>query len=156
MRWPALFVLVGLSGCQAVSDVAALGAGASAGTLTGNPAIGYAVGVGTQAGLRELTKYVSRRRQQGEQDAIADAAGAAPLGAMVPWEIRHTIPFGDERGQLAVAREYVTPIATCREVIFTVVEDDGRGVFTTSLCRQAERWKWSTAEPTTERWGYLQ
>lgn len=145
-----------LGGCAAVGDIAALAAGGGAGAATGNPAIGFAVGVTTQAGLRELRKYVLRRRQQGEQDAIADAAGAAPVGEQVPWAIRHTIPIGNARGDLAVIREYTTPLTTCREVVFTV-DDDGRpSLFTTSLCRQATRWKWAAAEPATARWGFLQ
>ena len=145
-----------LSGCAVVSDVAGLAAGGGAGAATGNPAVGYAVGIGVRAGVDEVRRYVVRRRQQGEQDAIADAAGNAPVGETTPWQIRHTIPVGNARGELAVVREYATPLATCREVVFTV-EDRGRpALFTTSLCRQAARWKWAAAEPAVDRWGFLQ
>ena len=156
MRLPALMLLPALAGCAAATNVAAFGVGAATGSATANPAVGFAVGVATQAGLRELRRYVVRRRQTGEQDAIADAAGGATVGATVPWEIRHTIPIGNEHGDLAVAREYATPLATCREVVFTVRDGADRSIFTTSLCRQAARWKWAAAEPATERWGYLQ
>jgi hypothetical protein len=43
--------------------------------------------------VHELRKYVVRVRHRGEQDAIAEVAGAAPLNQRRPWEIRHTIPI---------------------------------------------------------------
>lgn len=145
-----------LGGCAAVSDVAGLAAGGGAGAATGNPAIGYAVGISVRAGVDEVRRYVVRRRQQGEQDAIADAAGSAPVGKPTPWQIRHTIPIDNARGELAVVREYATPLATCREVVFSVEDDGHPSLFTTSLCRQAARWKWAVAEPAVDRWGFLQ
>ena len=145
-----------LGGCVAVSDVAGLAAGGGAGAVTGNPAVGYAVGIGVRAGVDEVRRYVVRRRQQGEQDAIADAAGNAPVGELRPWQIRHTIPVGNAQGELAVVREYATPLATCREVVFTVEDGDRPALFTTSLCQQAARWKWAVAEPAVDRWGFLQ
>ena len=151
MRTIVLLAL--LCGCSAVSDVAGLAAGGTAGGLTANPVVGYAVGIGVSAGVDELQRYVSRRRQQGEQDAIADAAGSAPPGQPRAWEIRHTIPIGNERGTLTAVREIDTPLATCREVIFTV---DHGGVFTTSICQQQGGWKWASAEPAVARWGFLQ
>ena len=145
-----------LGGCAAVPDVAGLAAGGGAGAATANPVVGFAVGIAVRAGVDELRRYVDRRRQGGEQDAIADAAGAAPVGEFRPWQIRHTIPIGNARGELAVVREYATPLATCREVVFTV-DDGGRpSLFTTSLCRRAARWKWAAAEPAIDRWGFLQ
>ena len=145
-----------LGGCAAVSDVAGLAAGGGAGAATANPAVGIAVGVGVRAGVEEVRQYVVRRRQQGEQDAIADAAGEAPLGEPRPWQIRHAIPIGNARGELAVVREYTTPLTTCREVVFSVEDGDRLSLFTTSLCRQATRWKWAAAEPAVARWGFLQ
>lgn len=152
----AALVLPLLGGCAAVPDVAGLAAGGGAGAATGNPAVGFAIGLGVRAGVDELRKYVVRRRQTGEQDAIADAAGDAPVGEQRAWQIRHTIPVGNARGELAVVREYTTPLATCREVVFTVEEDGRPSLFTTSLCRQATRWKWAAAEPAVGRWGFLQ
>ncbi len=72
-----------------------------------------------------------------------------------PWEIRHTIPFGNEHGQLEAVREIATPLTTCREIVFSV-EDDPPEHYTTTLCRGAERWTWAAAEPAVDRWGYLQ
>jgi len=156
MMRPLLVVLPLLVGCAAVSDVAGLAAGGGAGAVTGSPAVGFAVGIGVRAGVDELRRYVIRRRQQGEQDEIAEAAGDVPVGEQRAWQIRHTIPVGNARGELAVVREYATPLATCREVVFSVEDDGHASVFTTSLCRQAARWKWATAEPAVGRWGFLQ
>lgn len=145
-----------LAGCTFAADVAGLAAGGAAGGATGNPAIGFAVGVGVRAGVDELQKYVTRVRWRGEQDAIATAAGSVPVGAVQAWEIRHTIPIGNRRGELLVADEFATPLATCRNVLFSVVDGAERSVFATSLCRQGETWRWAAAEPAVDRWGYLQ
>lgn len=145
-----------LAGCTFVSDVAGLAAGGGAGAATANPAIGFAVGVGVRAGVDELGKYVTRRRHGGEQDAIAEAAGNAPLNEMRPWRIRHTIPVGNAHGTLASVREAVTPLTTCREVLFTVEEDGDATPFTTFICRDGNHWRWAAAEPAVPRWGLLQ
>ena len=145
-----------LGGCAAVSDVSGLAAGGGAGVVTANPAVGFIIGLGVRAGVEEVRRYVVLSRQEGEQDAIADAAGSAPVGETRPWQIRHTIPIGNENGDLAVVREFTTPLATCREVVFSVADGDRPSLFTTSLCRQAARWKWAAAEPAVARWGFLQ
>lgn len=145
-----------LSGCTFLADIGGVVAGGVSGGATGNPAIGFVVGVGVRAGLVELDKYVSRVRHRGEQDAIADAAGSLPVGGTTPWEIRHTIPIGNRRGELLVADETATPLATCRTIVFSVQDGDERRLFTTTLCRQADRWKWAAAEPAVDRWGFLQ
>ena len=152
----AAAVLPLLGGCAVVSDVAGLAVGGGAAAATGNPAVGFAVGIGTRAAFDSLRKYVVRSRQQGEQDAIAEAAGTSPPGESRAWEIRHTIPVGNARGDLLVTREFVTPLATCREVIFSVADGEERQLFTTTLCRQEEGWKWAAAQPSVDRWGALQ
>ena len=148
-----LLLLPLLGGCAVVSDIAGLAAGGAAGSATANPVVGYAVGITVRAGVDELRRYVVRRRHQGEQDAIAQAAGTLPIGQSRAWEIRHTIPVGNNRGYLTVVREIATPLATCREVLFT--EEDG-GLFTTPICQQQQGWKWAAAEPAVDRWGTLQ
>ena len=145
-----------LQGCALLADVGGVAAGAGAGAGSANPAVGIAVGIAVRSGLRAVADYVDRKRATGEQDAIAEAAGNAPLGQSRPWEIRHTIPFGNEHGDLEAVREFVTPLATCREIVFTVVDGDDRDILTTSLCRQPEGWRWAAAEPAVPRWGYLQ
>lgn len=153
---PAALGVALLGGCAAVSDVAGLGAGGGAGAITANPAVGFAVGLGVRAGVEEVRRYVVRTWQQGEQDAIAEAAGNAPVGETRSWQIRHAIPVGNAKGDLAVVREFTTPLTTCREVVFSVAGGDRPRLFTTSLCRQAARWKWAAAEPAVDRWGFLQ
>lgn len=144
-----------LGGCAVAGDAAGFIAGGAAGSATANPAIGFAVGVGVKAGVDELQRYVTRRRWGGEQDAIATAAGDAPLNKPRTWEIRHTIPIGNEHGQLEAVREFATPVATCRQVVFSVA-DDTPALFSTTLCRQAKGWVWAAAEPAVDRWGSLQ
>ena len=142
-----------LAGCAAISDVAGLAAGGAAGSATANPVVGYAVGITVRAGVDELRKYAARERHAGEQDAIAEAAGDTPIDQVRRWEIRHTIPVGNVRGFLVPVRDIRTPLAHCREVLFSADDD---GVFTAALCRQADGWAWASAEPATERWGFLQ
>ncbi len=154
MRRLVLAGALALGGCQLASDVSGVVAGGGAAAATGNPAIGYAVGIGVRAGVDELRKYVVRVRQRGEQDAIAEVAGAAPLGESRPWEIRHTIPIGNNRGTLAAVADIPNPLAPCRQVLFTTEDDDAP--FVTQVCRQADGWRWAAAEPAVERWGSLQ
>jgi hypothetical protein len=131
-----------------------------AGGATGNPAVGFAVGVAVDAAASAAVRYVGRSRQQAEQDAIAQAAGELRLGEAAPWRIEHDIPIGNEHGELHVVRQIESPLAPCKEIVFSV--DDGAGPdatrswYTASICRQADRWKWASAEPAVERWGFLQ
>jgi len=152
----AILALPLLGGCSVVSDLSGLAAGGTVGAATANPAIGFAVGVGVRAGVDELGRYVTRRRHGGEQDAIAEAAGTALLNELRPWRIRHTIPVGNAHGSLAAVREIGTPLAVCREVLFTVEEDGAAAPFVTSICRDGGRWRWAAAEPAVPRWGLLQ
>ncbi len=149
--WAPLLMAL-LAGCSTVGTISGLAVGGAAGGATANPVVGYAVGIGVQAGVDELVLYISRVRQRGEQDAIAEAAGTTPLDQPQAWQIRHTIPIGNTNGTLIPVREIDTPLATCREIIFRI---DG-GLFTTDVCKQAGGWKWAAAEPAVDRWGYLQ
>ena len=123
---------------------------------TANPALGFAVGLGVAVGTDELTAWITRSRVRGEQDAIAEAAGAAPLGTPGPWAIRHAIPVGDEHGHFLVTREVATPLATCREVVFLIESGRTAHPYTTTLCRGSAGWRWAEAEPAVDRWGFLQ
>src|SRR3978361_1059134 len=146
---PALLLLgvLLLAGCKAAPQIAAVITGGAAGGATGSPAIGVAPGVANDAGANYLFRYYSRTRQGAEQDAIAEIAGTLPVGTEATWKIEHTIPIGDEHGRLHVIRAIDSPLAACKEVVFSV--DDGkdeklqRSWFTTSICKQAETWKWA-------------
>ncbi len=147
---------LGLLLTEGTADLAGAASTGVATAVTKSAAGAAAIGLGVQSLASEALKYTERRVHRNEQDAIAEAAGNAPVGETRPWQIRHTIPVGNAKGELAVVREYATPLATCREVVFSVEDDGHPSVFTTSLCRQAARWKWAMAEPAVGRWGFLQ
>ncbi len=151
-----LLAALSLQACNAIPDIAGVVAGAGAGSGSANPAVGIAVGIAVRSGVRVLTDYFDRKRATAEQDAIAEAAGSAPIGQARAWEIRHTIPIGNEHGNLEPVREFTTPLATCREIVFTVVDGDDKDILTTTLCRHPDGWRWAAAEPAVDRWGFLQ
>ncbi|HVY15141.1 MAG TPA: hypothetical protein VHB27_07940 [Rhodopila sp.] len=156
----ALGGLMLLAGCQSAARISAVITGGAAGAASGNPAVGFAAAVATDAAASWAVRYVARVRQGAEQDAIAAVAGQMPMGAEADWKIEHTIPIGDEHGRLRIVRDIDTQLATCREIAFSV--DSGKGDkrkgswFVGDICRQAAQWKWASAEPAVARWGYLQ
>jgi hypothetical protein len=160
VRTLPLLAVALLAGCKAAPQIAAVVTGGIAGGATGNPAVGFAVGVVTDAGANYVFRWYSRTHQGAEQDAIAEVAGELPVGTEAAWKIEHTIPIGDEHGQLQVVRLIDSPLAACKEIAFSVDEGKGekltRAWFTSDICKQAETWKWASAEPAMERWGFLQ
>jgi hypothetical protein len=154
VRYAMLFCTVLLGGCNLVAAGAGVAAGGGAAAATGNPVIGYAVGLGVRAGADEVVRYYVRVRKTSEQDAIAEVAGDLPLGETRHWEIRHTIPIGNTRGTLSVVTEIPNPLAPCREVMF--LPEDEESPFLTQVCRDSDRWHWASAEPAVDRWGNLQ
>ena len=152
-----LLPLVLLGGCQPSATLTGIATGSVAGAATANPAVGYAVAIGTAAAADALFKRVGRTRQHAEQQAIADAAAALDEGDAAPWRIRHDIPIGNEHGEVRVVRVITTPLAECREIVFSV-EDAPQppSWYGTSICREASGWHWALAEPAVARWGYLQ
>jgi hypothetical protein len=155
-----LAALVLLGGCSSTSSIVAVVSGGAVGGATANPALGFAVAVAVDAGANYVVRYYGRTRQGAEQDAIAQVAGELPVGTEAAWKIEHTIPIGDEHGQLRVVRVIDSPLASCKEIAFSVDEGKGdklkRDWYTSDVCKQAERWKWATAEPAVPRWGFLQ
>ena len=156
-----LILLAGLlGGCKSIPEIAGIAAGAAAGGSSGNPAVGFAVGVGVDAAATYAVNWIGRTRQHAEQQAIADAAANTIVGGAAPWRIRHTIPIGNEHGDLRVVREFTTRLAVCREVVFSVVDGDkpnsARSWYDTTICRDPKRWEWALAESAVPRWGFLQ
>jgi hypothetical protein len=145
-----------LAGCNSTARIAAVVTGGVAGASTGSPAIGFLVGVATDAGANYVVRYYGRARQGAEQDAIAQAAGDLPVGTEADWKIEHTIPIGNEHGRLRVTRAIDTPLAACKELAFSVEDGKQQSWFTTDICKQATQWKWAAAEPAIARWGFLQ
>jgi hypothetical protein len=158
--WGLIAPLFLLTGCKALPVVAGLGSGAVAGSLTGSPAVGFVVGVGVDAGVDYVQRYYGRSRQHGEQEAIAAAAADVPPGGSADWKIEHTIPIDNEHGELKVVRLIDTPLASCKEIVFSVVDGHGptapRAWYDADICREQNRWHWASAEPAVERWGFLQ
>jgi hypothetical protein len=157
-----------LAGCAAASTAAINSAGPVSGAVaaigvsavTANPFVAYAAGVGVNAAVSALEKYLSRKLKQGEQDQIAAAVGKLDTGQEMPWEITHFIPIDEEHGDLTVTRVINSPLATCKEVAFTITSKDPnapRPIYITTACQEAGRlWKWAEAEPAAERWNFLQ
>jgi hypothetical protein len=156
VRLAALALLALLGGCSSVSQISAVITGGVAGAATGSPAVGFAVGIATDAAANYAVRYVARVRQGAEQDAIAQVAGELPMGAEADWKIEHTVPIDNEHGQLRIIRAIDSPLAECREVAFSVADGKARHWFTSDICKQADTWKWASAEPAVPRWGYLQ
>lgn len=152
--------LLALSGCRFAGDVIGAAAGGATGAATANPAVGIAVGVAVNSGIDATFAYITKKRQQAEQDAIAGVVATMQVGERRAWEIRHDIPIGNEHGEVEVTRAIVTPLTSCKEVAFSV--DSGHGDtlkqawYVTQTCQQGDRWKWALAEPAVERWGALQ
>jgi hypothetical protein len=158
--WLPLLLLPLLAACSSAGGIAGAVAGAATGAASMNPVVGYAVAVGVRAGTDSAVDYVMRVRQNAEQTAIATVAGPLPPGVVMPWAIEHSIPIGDEHGEVQVARVISTPLAVCEEIIFSVAKhkapapDDPRYVATT--CHEPDGWRWASAEPAVARWGFLQ
>ena len=159
-QFVAVLAMGALAGCNSASQLTGLVVGGIAGGATANPAIGYAVGIGTDAATNAGLKWFGRSRQGAEQDAIAQAAGELPVGGSTNWKIEHTIPFGNEHGQLKVTRSIDSPLAACKEIVFSVDESSKKeskiNWYVTDICKSVDSWKWASAEPAVERWGYLQ
>jgi hypothetical protein len=159
---PALLLALPLlmAGCSSIGALSGAVVGVATGAGTTNPVVGYAAGIGTQAAVDSLVKYVSRKRQQNEQDQIAVTVGRLAPGETAPWKIEHDVPIGNEHGDVTVVGLLDNRLARCKEVVFTVIDgdkpDSPHGTFVTTACAQGQTWKWAQAEPATERWGSLQ
>ncbi|MDR7947629.1 hypothetical protein [Achromobacter aegrifaciens] len=155
----ALAACLGLAGCQSSSIGGAAGAvvGTVSGAATANPVAGYAIGVTVQAAVDATVKYVLREWKNDQQNVMANAAGALPIGQVRQWEIRQPLSIGNERGGIQVVRDIATPLTHCREVLFTVEKDAPAPAYSSMICQQpGGQWKWAAAEPAVARWNGLQ
>lgn len=162
-----LMALLALPGCNAflsesTADLAGLGGAALSSAISDNGAVAAGIGLGVQSIARAGLEYTQRRLQQAEQDSIANAAGPLPMGAVASWSIVHNIAIAyDHQGRVTVAREIGALGLVCREIVFSVEQEDDEALaraefYTAIICRSGDRWKWASAEPATERWGSLQ
>lgn len=157
---------ISVSGCSSLvregsADLAGVAGAAAASAVTDSAAAGAAIGLGVRTLVREGLRVVERRVRRETQLAVATAAGPLEPGVIAPWSVSHQIPLeNDERGQVVVSREFGAAAFRCKEVVFSVetVERDlpRRAFYTTTICQDADAWRWASAEPATERWGGLQ
>ena len=150
---------LGLAGCGAIGGFAGAAAAFATSIGTGNPIVGISVGIGVKAAADEGVKYVSRRKQREIQGSVALAAADIAPGQSARYEHPHFIGSGADRGEVRVVRVIETPLATCKEILFSV-EHGGEKPrvdwFSTSACRNGDAWQWAGVEPAVERWGNLQ
>ena len=147
------------AGCQSLGAFTGATSAAVTGAVTANPAGAIGTGIAVQAATDEVVKRTMRGLHQDQQDAIATAAGFAPIGAVRVWKVDHMLPVGNGYGRVRVLRDFSTPLTSCREFAFSVIEDNAprrEQWFMASACKQGGWWKWALAEPSTGRWGNLQ
>jgi len=155
----ALAACLGLSGCQSSSIGGAAGAvvGTASGAATANPVVGYAIGVTVQAAVDATVKYVLREWKNDQQNVMANTVGGLPIGEVRQWQIKRTLAVGNERGSIQAVRDIDTPLAHCREVLFTVEVEGAAPAYTSTICQRRDgQWKWASAEPSVARWTGLQ
>jgi hypothetical protein len=165
MKWGVLsgsLVVAGLlGGCSSIGGFTGAVVAIATGTFTTNPAIGVGAGIAVQSATDAAFRKVFRDMQADEQNRIAAMAGAMAIGEQRSWDIHHTMPFTDERGELRIVGVIDNALATCKEVMFSVIEGKKdaptRQWFVTQTCRQSDgEWRWAAAEPAVKRWGALQ
>ena len=155
----ALAASLGLAGCQSSSIGPATGAVVAtlSGAATANPVAGYAIGVSVQAAVDATVKYVLREWKNDQQNVMANAVGELPIGEVRQWQIKRTLPVGNEHGSIQAVRDIDTPLARCREVLFTVAQEGAAPAYASTICRRQDgQWKWAAAEPSVARWTGLQ
>ncbi len=160
-RLAAALLAIGLAGCDSIGGFTGAVAGIATGTFSSNPAVGVAVGVSVKAATDAEMHRVFRNMQSDEQERIAEIAGNLALGERRSWNVHHLFSFGDESGEVQVLGRIDNALASCREVLFSVMtkERDApvRKWFVTQTCQQSDgRWQWAAAEPAVQRWGTLQ
>lgn len=155
-----------LGGCtDLLTEGTAAGAGiagaAVSRSVTDNAGVTTGIGLGVQAAAHAGLEYAERRVHETEQNEIAAVAGTLPVGTIATWRIAHNIPIeANEHGEVTVDRDIGGRGFACKAIVFSVDDDEKRGVvrafYTATVCRDGTQWKWATAEPATERWGALQ
>lgn len=158
MRGALLATALLLGGCSGTGDLAGAITGTAAAAGTANPALGAAVGIGTRAVVDYAWRIATRRWHTTEQQALAATVGEMAPGEIRGWEARHTLSIGTQRGLVRLVRAMETPLATCKEALFSV-ERGGTDLprwYLVQVCQQGAGWAWANAEPATQRWTSLQ
>lgn len=148
-----------LCGCSSIGGLSGGVAGLASGAATANPGVGIAVGIGVKAAVDATVKTVLRDWSDEEQTRIATAIGSTAVGQRGAWDVVHSLPYRNAHGDFTVLRAFETPLANCKEALFTVADGNTpatRPAFVTTVCRGDAGWRWALAEPAVERWGALQ
>lgn len=154
-------IVSGLGGCASVGATSGAVAGMATGAVTANPAVGIGVGIAVQAATDAAIKYVMRDLHDDQQELMAADVGKLPVGGTTTWKVHHKVPLENGQGRIYVTRAFMSPLATCKEFLFSVADGDKPDAkeqwFTANACRADDgTWKWAVAEPAVERWGSLQ
>ena len=163
-------LLLNLSACgsllaQSTSDAAGVAGAGISSAVTHNGSIAAAIGLGVQSAASSGLGFVERRVHHREQEQIAEAAGALPVGAVAAWHVVHTIPFEDDQhGEVSVSQEFGGHLFACKEIVFSIEQTHkirGQPIqqqhfYVTTICKDNGKWRWAEAEPATARWGALQ
>lgn len=162
----AAIAVVCTSGCSSLinagsAEVAGVTGAAVATAVTSNGAVAAGIGLGIQAAARAGIQYAQRQVHRAVQDEIAQAAGGLEVGAVGRWQIAPKANLEpDQQGRVTVSRVISTRDLQCKETVFsvdTMVDEVPRSAFYVAIvCQDGARWKWASAEPSTERWGGLQ
>lgn len=154
-----LWVIVG-TGCQSIGAASGAAAGVATGAATTNPAIGIGVGIAVEAATDEAVRRTTRHLHQDQQDAIAAEAGALRVDESGAWRVKHWLPIENGRGRVRVTRAFATPLALCKDFLFSVAHGSGpkerEDWYAASACQRGTQWKWADAEPAVARWGSLE
>jgi len=156
----AVTTSVVLSGCSSVGAAAGAVAAVTSGIVTANPAVGIGVGIAVQAATDEAVARTMKSLHKDQQDEIASTAGVLEVGETRPWRVKHPLPVENGHGEVRVLRSFSSSLAQCKEFAFSVADSDKpdahQAWFVASTCRQANTWRWASAEPAVARWGNLQ
>ena len=157
---------IAVAGCGSVvntgaGELAGIAGAAVAGAVTSNPGVAAGIGLGAQAGARAGVQHWQREVHRASQERIAQAAGPLKVGQVATWQTEHRAPLErGEQGRVTVSRVVSVTALECKEIVFSVdSEHEGapRSAFYVAMvCRDGTRWRWASAEPSTQRWGGLQ
>lgn len=146
---------------EGAATTAAIGGTALASKVTRNATVASGIGLGVLAAAQAGVKYVEKDYHGNQQDRIAAVAGPLDIGKVAHWESRNTIELEpDVSGRVTVNRVISQGELNCKEIVFSVdgVKDKqpASAFYVATICQDAKKWTWASAEPATARWGSLQ
>jgi hypothetical protein len=144
-----------LSGCTGLADVAGTTSAVLSGAATGNPAVAIGVGGVVRGSIAAVSKANARSEARQTHGLITAVAGALEPGQAGTWHESHTFSH-DVSGRVEVIRVIHSPLATCKEIAFSIDGDEDQIVpYRGAICSTRGEWRWAMAEPSTSRWSVL-